>query len=417
MTDYSNQGDAMAKPVASIVDPLRPLNADFLENPYPTFDRLRKEAPVFWSEKGKYWLISRYEEANAILRNLGYGKELQHWRQFNPLLRLGMEMIPAIKSKMGWMLNQDPPDHTRLRSLVNRAFTPAMVARLRPHIQKIADSLIDGFAAQGSCDLVADYAFQLPVTVIAEMLGIPAADRERFKAWSHAMTEALEPSFNIAHMGASNKANDELIEYLKPLVEQRRRSPQDDLISALVRAEEEGSKLTEEELLGNCVLLLVAGHETTVNLIGNSIYLLLTHPESLLLLRQKPDLIDSAVNEFLRYESPVQMMRRLASADLEVNGQQIKKGDMLIILIGSANRDPAQFENPDVFDITRIENKHISFGLGIHHCLGSSLAEAEGQIAVSTLINRLPNLKLTGAKLEHRLPFALRGMKVLPVEF
>lgn len=407
----------MFKPVASLVDPLHPLTAEFLEHPYPTFERLRNEAPVFWSESGKYWLISRYQEANAILRNIGYGKELQHWRQFNPLVRLGLEMIPAIKSKMSWMLNQDPPDHTRLRGLVNKAFTPTMVNALKPHIQKIADNLIDSFQSKGGCDLVADYAFQLPVTVIAEMLGIPAADRERFKSWSHAMTEALEPSFNIAHMGASNRANNELIEYLRPLVEERRTNPKDDLISALVKAEEEGSKLTEEELLGNCVLLLVAGHETTVNLIGNSVYLLMTHPEALSQLRGSPVLIDSAINECLRYESPVQMMRRLASEDVELNGKKIKKGDMLIILIGSANRDPAEFENPDVFDIARTKNKHLAFGLGIHHCLGSSLAEAEGQIAVNTLINRLPNLRLTEARLEHRMPFALRGMKNIPVSF
>jgi cytochrome P450 len=314
-----------------------------------------------------------------------------------------------------WMLNMNPPDHTRLRGLVNRAFTPKMVNEMRPHIQEIADFIIDRLQDKEEFDLVADFAFPLPVVVIAEMLGVPREDREQFKLWSHALTDTLEPEPNIEKMKQANKATEELYEYLRPLVAERRKNPKNDLITALAAAEEEGKKLTEDELLANCVLILVAGHETTVNLIGNAVRTLLQHPDQLDLLKANPDLIGSAIGEVLRFESPVQTTRRLAGETLELNGTKINEGDMLVLLLGAANRDPAQYENPDTFDIQRDTKKHMAYGHGIHHCLGSSLADAEAQIAVGTLFKRLPNLRLLDQKIEIRTPFALRGAKKLMV--
>ncbi len=407
----------MSKKGVVLADPLYSVSAEFLQNPYPALRRLRDEAPLFWSEKGKYWIVSRYAEVNAILRDLHYEKGLKRWRSYNPLLNLIPQVAHQMKFRGKGMLAQDPPDHTRLRSLVNKAFTPTRVNQMRIHIEEIANRLIDEVEKKGGMDLVADYAFVLPVTVICEMLGIPPEDRDRFKGWSHALTEALEPSQGMAKLVRAAGANKQLIDYLVPLVEKRRRDPQDDLISALVLAEEEGSRLTEEELLANIVLLLVAGHETTVNLIGNGAHCLLTHEDQKERLRSNPDLIESAVEEFLRYESPVQLVRRAAACDLSINGQQIHENDALFLLTGSANRDERQFERPDLLDIGRADNKHLGFGAGIHHCLGSSLARVEGQIAIATLLKRLPAIKLTRADLRYKMPFALRGLKELPVVF
>lgn len=318
------------------------------------------------------------------------------------------------------MLNQNPPDHTRLRGLVNKAFTPAMISRLRTHIEDIANRLVDKIEAKktGEMDLVAEYAYVLPITVISEMLGIPENDREQFKAWSQSLTEALEPSFNLSKLQKAGKANREIVAYLTPLIEERRKNPQEDLISALVQAEEQGDKLTYQELLANVILLLVAGHETTVNLIGNGTLALLRNQDQLTLLRSKPELINTAVEEFLRYESPVQLVRRQCGQDLELGGEHMKEGQSMFLLIGSANHDPEQFKDPERLDITRTPNKHLAFGAGIHHCLGFSLAQTEGQIAINTLINRLPNLELKAKqKLEIRKPFALRGMKAIQVNF
>lgn len=408
----------------ALVDPLISLKKEFLDNPYPTYARFREEAPVFWSKKGDYWLVSKYVDANDILRDLSYEKGPPKWKTMDPLIKLLPQLFPNLKQQFEFrgksMLQQNPPDHTRMRGLVNKAFTPSMISRLRSHIQDIADKLIDQIEAKktGEMDLVSEYAYLLPITVISEMLGIPEGDREQFKSWSQSLTEALEPTFSLPKIQKAGKANREIIQYLTPLVEERRKNPQEDLISALVQAEEAGDKLSYQELLANLILLLVAGHETTVNLIGNGTLALLRNPDQLALLRSKPELINTAVEEFLRYESPVQLVRRQCGQDLELGGQKMKEGQSMFLLIGSANHDPEQFANPEKLDITRTPNKHLAFGAGIHHCLGFSLAGTEGQIAINTLINRLPNLALKkDARLEVRKPFALRGMKAIPVGF
>jgi cytochrome P450 len=407
----------MSQPSATLDDPILHASQEFINNPYPTFERFRTEAPVYWSDKGKYWIVSKYADIQSILRDLHYEKGLQNANTLNPIVKMLPPVKEAIKSRSTWMLNQNPPDHTRLRSLVNRAFTPAMVNSMRDHIQDIANRLLDDVAQKGEMDIVQDFAFPLPVTVIAEMLGVPPEDRNIIKGFSKQLTDGLEPGFDLGRITRANHAVSEFENYLRPLVEARRKQGQNDLISALVTAEEQGDKLSMDELLGNCVLMLVAGHETTVNLIGNAVLALLKNPEQMELLRTKPELSVTAVNEFLRYESPVQTVRRMAAQNLELHGQKIKEGDTLVLLLGSANRDPEHYQNADKLDITRADNRHLAFGTGIHHCLGSSLAEVEGQIAVSTLLKRFPNLKLKSTHVEFKFPFALRGPKELLVSF
>lgn len=413
-----------SKTSATLSDPLISLDKEFVDNPYPLYKRFREEAPVFWSKKGDYWIVSRYADANDILRDLSYEKGPPKWKTMDPLIKFLPQLFPNLKQQFEFrgkgMLNQNPPDHTRLRGLVNKAFTPTMINRLRSHIEDIANNLVDNALAKktGEMDLVAEYAYLLPITVISEMLGIPEGDREQFKGWSQSLTEALEPTFSLPKLQKAGKANREIINYLTPLIEERRKNPKEDLISALVSAEEQGDKLSYEELLANVILLLVAGHETTVNLIGNGTLALLRNQDQLSLLRSKPELINTAVEEFLRYESPVQLVRRQCGQDLELGGQTMKDGQSMYLLIGSANHDPDQFKDPEKLDITRTPNKHLAFGAGIHHCLGFSLAQTEGQIAINTLINRLPSLELnTKQKLEIRKPFALRGMKAIQVGF
>lgn len=407
----------MSQPSAALDDPLLHATQDFINNPYPTFARFRNQAPVFWSEKGKYWIITKYADVQSILRDLHYEKGLQNANSVNPVMKMLPPVKEAIKSRSTWMLNQNPPDHTRLRSLVNRAFTPTMVNSMRDHIEAIANRLLDDVASKGEMDIVHDFAFPLPVTVIAEMLGVPPGDREKIKAFSKPLTDGLEPGFDLSRLTRSNKAVQDFEDYLRPLVEERRKNGKNDLISALVSAEEQGDKLSMDELLGNCVLMLVAGHETTVNLIANAVLALLNHPDQMQLLRTQPELCVTAVNEFLRYESPVQSVRRMCALDLELHGQKIGHGDTLLLLLGSANRDPEHYQNADQLDITRADNKHLAFGTGIHHCLGSSLAEVEGQIAVNTLLKRFPNLKMKSQNVEFKFPFALRGPKELLVTF
>lgn len=407
----------MANPTSTLVDPFIAPTKEFYQNPYPSFAKLREDAPVYWSSKGEYWLVSRYADAREILGDLHFEKGARRFKALDMLAKF----IPN-KEMMGFrqqsMLNQNPPDHTRLRGLVNKAFTPSMISQMRTHIEQIANELLDQVESKGEMDLVHDFSFPLPATVIAEMLGIPAKDRDRFKGWSHAMVSVLEPSPHVLNVAKTLSAYKELTDYLKPLVEERRREKKGDLISALVAAEEDGNRLTEAELLSNTVLLLIAGHETTTNLIGNGILALLRNPDQMDMLKQKPDLMPSAVQEFLRYDSPVQIVRRIADSELEIGDQKINPEQAVIVSLGSANRDPSMFADPDKLDITRANaGKHVAFGHGIHHCLGSTLAETEGQIAIGAVLRRMPNLKLKTDKLEYKEPFSLRGLKALPLKF
>jgi len=390
-----------------------PMDPEFLADPYPTYHRLRAEDPVHHSPLG-FWVLTRYEDVAAILRDARFIKE--------PLAalvaaRFGSEVPRGVGLSM---LDRDPPDHTRLRSLVSKAFTPRVVEGLRPRIQAIVDDLIARAEPAGSMDLIEEFAYPIPVNVICEMMGVPVRDHERFKGWSLDIARGLDsiwlpPDSEIPRRSAT--ARHAISDYFRELIAQRRTSPRADLLSALIAAEEAGDKLNEEELLATCILILIAGHETTVNLIGNGVLALLRHPAELSRLRATPGLITSAVEELLRYDGPVQRTARVASADATIGGHTIPQGDMVMPFIGAADRDPAHFPEPDRLNLSRADNRHIAFGWGIHFCLGAPLARVEGQIAIDTLVRRLPRLALIGDSVEYRQSLTLRGLKTLPVKF
>jgi cytochrome P450 len=399
----------------TIETPINLLAPEVLRNPHPVLAALREDSAIHKltiREAGAYpWLVTRYADCMALLKDERFTKDASKLERKRP----PTETETAAMSINHHMLTVDPPDHTRLRGLVHKAFTPRMIAALQTRIQEVADQLIDRMAGKREIDLIADYAFVLPVTVIADLLGIPASDQDNFRRWSQ----------TIVIGGLRGDRGDELavaamefIMYFHEMFERRRAEPQDDLITALVQVEEAGDVLEPQELISMVFLLLVAGHETTVNLIGNGTLALLQHPDQLDLLRRKPELIDTAIEEMLRYDGPVgASTMRWALDDLEMDGKHIPKGAMVLASLLAANRDPAAFENPDMFDITRNPNKHIAFGHGIHYCLGAPLARLEGAIAMNTLLRRLPNLRLAARpdELEWNETLLLHGMKAMPV--
>lgn len=313
------------------------------------------------------------------------------------------------------MLHHDPPDHTRLRSLVSKAFTPRAVRELHPRVQRIVNELLDDLDGKERFDLIESFAFPMPVTVIAEMLGVPAQDMDRFKHWSNDVSLTIEPSLSDEQIRRVERASEQLYNYFEGIIEERRREPQNDMVTALLNAEDEGDKLTHEELLGTLVLLLVAGNETTRNLIGNGMRALLKNPDQLQRLRDNPDLLDSAINELLRYDSPVQLDGRLVHNDVEVAGHRIRAGQRVLCAIGAANRDPDVFTEPDKLDIGRDERSHIAFGRGIHHCLGAPLAMLEARAAFSTLLDRFSSIRLVSEP-AYREQVVLRGVEELWVD-
>jgi len=395
------------------VQSFNPMDPEFLADPYPTYHRLRAEDPVHQSPLG-FWVLTRYDDVSAVLRDPRFIKE--------PLAalvaaRFGAEVPRGVGLSM---LDRDPPDHTRLRGLVIKAFTPRVVDGLRSRIQQIVDELITRVQAAGSMDVIEEFAYPIPVNVICEMLGVPLADHERFKGWSLDIARGLDsiwlpPDSEVPRRSAASRHA--INDYFRGLIAQRRASPRGDLLSALIAAEEAGDKLNEEELLATCILLLIAGHETTVNLIGNGVLALLRNPGELERLRATPGLITNAVEELLRYDGPVQRTARVASAPATIGGRTIAKGEMVMPFIGAADRDPSQFPDPDRLDLTRADNRHIAFGWGIHFCLGAPLARVEGQIAIDALVRRLPRLELMTDAPEYRQSLTLRGLKTLPVKF
>lgn len=390
-----------------------PFSPEVLADPYPVYHRLRAKDPVHRSPLG-FWILTRYDDVVMALRDPRFGR-----KGFEPLLEAVYGSGAGQPGLVTSMLFRDPPDHTRLRALVNKAFTPRVVEGMRPHIQEIVDRLLDEVRDRESMDVIADLAYPLPVIVICEMLGVPTTDRETFRQWSLDIARSLDaiglptdPDI-IARGNAARRA---LASYFRDgLLPERRKHPRADLLSALIAAEEAGDKLSEAELLATCTLLFVAGHETTVNLIGNGLLALLRHPDQLKRLRENPSLIESAVEELLRYDGPVQRTGRIPSTDVEIDGTAIARGEMVVAVIGAANRDPAHFPDPDRLDLTRPDNRHIAFGWGIHFCLGAPLARVEGQIAIDTLLRRQPRLTLATSAPEWRESSVLRGLKALPV--
>jgi cytochrome P450 len=387
-----------------------------IDDPYPTYHRLRAAAPVYLDPDSGELLVTRYADVAAALKHplLSNRRVAETGLPLPGYLQWAMRPVTRILSR--GMLFSDPPDHTRLRSLANRAFTPRVVEGMRSRIQQIADDLLDAVAGHRPVDLIESYAAWLPVIVIAEMLGADVRDRDRFRLWSDDAVSFVGGSTHPDGVVLLRAARGmfSLRRYFGKLVRRRRKDgPGDDLLGALIDAEERGDALTEDELLANAVLLLAAGHETTTSLIGNGLLALLRHPEQTALLRREPDLIGSAVEEFLRFDSPVQWSARVALEEVEIGGCRIPAGRSVTLGIGAANRDPDQFPDPDRLDLRRAENRHLAFGQGIHFCLGAALARLEGQVAINTLLLRFPHMQLADERPQWRDNFTLRGLKSL----
>ncbi|WP_270608152.1 cytochrome P450 family protein [Bacillus mobilis] len=401
-----------------IEDGINLASAQFKEDAYEIYKESRKMQPILFVnevELGKEWLITRYEDALPLLKDNRLKKDMTNvFPQDTTNMYLSVDNSDHLTTHM---LNSDPPNHSRLRSLVQKAFTPKMIAQLDERIQRIADDLISEIERKGTLNLVDDYSFPLPIIVISEMLGIPKEDQAKFRIWSHAVIASPETPEEIKE---TEKQLSEFITYLQYIVDVKRKDPKEDLVSALILAENEGHKLSAPELYSMIMLLIVAGHETTVNLITNTVLALLENPNQLQLLKDNPKLIDSAIEEGLRYYSPVEVTTaRWASEPFRIHEQTIQKGDMVVIALASANRDETVFENPEVFDITRENNRHIAFGHGSHFCLGAPLARLEAKIAITTLFNRMPELQIKGNRedIKWQGNYLMRSLEELPLTF
>ncbi len=391
----------------------------FKTDPYPFYARWREESPVLrvaLPDKQTIWLVTRYDDVVTVLKDDRFIKDQR--KAPKPERSTKPPWVPKIFEPLQFhMLDVDNPDHGRLRGLVHKAFTPRFVEKMRDRIQNLTDELIDGFENKGQTNLIRDFALPLPSTVIAEMLGIPVRDRHRFHRWSNALLSTPPSKWGmlmaIPHVIA-------FLRYIRKLIKARQEVPGDDLTSALVHAREADDQLSENELIGMIFLLLIAGHETTLNLIGNGVLALLEHPDKWEQLRDDPGLIKPAIEELLRYDAPVQLSsERYALEDITLSGATIPRGEMIMAALGSANRDGRQFDRPDQLDLTRDPNRHLAFGQGIHYCVGAPLARMEGQIAFATLLRRLPELRLAVPRecLRWRRSLGLRGLSALPLTF
>lgn len=385
-------------------------------NPQAVYEQMRQQDPIWMGygpmSSNRFWFFTNYEDVVAILKDQRFGKNArtslppQLLKKFMPL-----DPDPTFEAINRHLLNLDQPDHTRLRNLVHKGFTPRNVQDLLPRIQQIADDLLDQMADTPQTDLISAYAFVLPITVIAEMLGVHAEKRDKFREWTHLLLFGTDED-------AARFAVLEFVQYVNELIEEREREEKDDILSALVRSEIDGDTMDRMELLSMVFLLLVAGHETTVNLIGNGMLALFQHPDQLALLRDNPALIDSAIEEMLRWNGPVETpTTRWAFEDIEYKGYHIQQGDIVLPSLLAANRDPHIFDHPNTFDIQRTPNKHIAFGHGIHFCLGAPLARMEGTIAIKSLLARYPHIQqdIATEKLIWNESLLLHGMKALPV--
>jgi cytochrome P450 len=395
-----------------------PLAPRWRRDPYPMYARLRAADPVHRTRAAYGWVMFRHADCLEVLRDARFSADDRNLAQFGALQRRAMRagVVAPGEERPNVMLRSDPPVHTRLRGLVSKAFTPRAVEKLRGRVEELADALLADLARRERFDLIHDFAVPLPVTIIAEMLGIPARDRALFKRWSDDLVGFLDP---LVSPGAERLRATvaEFDAFMDAIGDERRRRPADDLVSALVLAEEQGDRLSRDELRSTLALLLAAGNETTTNLIGNGTLALLAHPDAWARLREEPSIVPSAVEELLRFDSPVQFTARIALEDVEWRGHRLRKGENVVLALGSANRDPEVFADPDRLDLARAENRHLSFGHGAHFCLGAPLARLEGQVALTALARRLPRLRLAvdPRKLRIRRATFLRGLEALPV--
>lgn len=391
---------------------------EIMANPYPLYQQLRDQAPVHWSPGFNNWLITRYSDVVSGARDPRLSSDRMAKIASKLPESVREEVLPLVRMSEASLAFCDPPDHTRRRGLVNRAFAPRVAESMRPRIQAIVDELLDKVQDSKRFDLISDFGFPLPAIVIAEAVGVPPEDRSRFKEWSNNMVAFAGNLFLPDRAVVAQRSQLEFREYVNDIVAQRRLDPKDDLISSLIAIEEEGDVLNEDEMMALVISFLVGGHETTTNLIGNGVLALLRHPDQMQKLRDNPSLIETAVEELLRYDSPVQRTNRVATEDMEVGGKVIRKGEFVLLMAGAANRDPAQFPDPDRLDITRQNNRHVSFGYGVHFCVGAPLARVEGQVAINSILRRLPQLRLeSDATLEYEKNINFRALKSLPLTF
>ena len=397
-----------------------PFDPAFRADPYTAYARILAEAPAHRSPMGA-WVFARHADCHAVLRHPGtsMGSMFANDTEREMLLRAqGMwddwevSAVPEFMDTV--ILTQDPPDHTRMRAVMAKVFTPRAVEGLRPHIQQLVDDLLAD--VDDGMDVIADLAFPLPALVICEMLGIPVEDRDELKEWSSAAARLLDPLMDPETFRKADHGLRHFNEYFGALIAERRRQPKDDLLTELIEAEVEGGHtLTDGELVANATFLFGAGHETTQNLIGSGVMLLARHPDQRQLLRDDPELARNAIEEFLRYEPPVQVTGRSITAPISVAGIDVEVGDRCVLLLAAANRDPDRFDDPTRLDVTRPDVRPLSFGGGIHHCLGAALARVEGQVAIGTLVRNFPTIELATDDVEWKETFTLRGPKTLPV--
>jgi len=387
-----------------------PMRAEMCADPHPFYRDLRERDPIHRSRAADGWVLSRYRNVEAVLGDRRYSADERNLREWPRILRRRRHagLPDPYAEGRGPMLRLDPPDHTRLRTLVNKAFTPRAVERMRPRVVAVTDELLGRFRSGESLELIADLASPLPVTIIAELLGVPAVDRERFRHWSDEAIRTLGEG-TLEDRLRAERGVQELGHYLIDVAETRRREPRDDLLSSLVLAEEGGDRLSQLELATMCVLLLVAGNETTTKLIANGLLALLRHPEQLALLREEPKRIPGAIDELLRFDGPVQLTSRIVLEEGELEGRRLAPGQQLVLLIAAANRDPERFEDPDRLDVTREGVRHLAFGHGVHFCLGAQLARLETAVALEALLGRFPRLRLADAPIVWGDNTVLRG--------
>ena len=419
------------------------LRPEVRANPYPFYAQLRVQDPVYWDEEMGFWVLTRYADIASVYTDDRFSRAQGLMSNFRRLPEAEQQIAePVYHSFSKTMFYADPPYHTHLRGLMNNAFTPRRVEQMRPNIQRIVDELLDQVQANRNMDIVHDFAYPLPVIVIAELLGLPTNDRERFKGWSDDLFAILG---TVRHspqlMKRAAQSLTEMTEYMTELSRVRREEPRDDLLSVLLSVVDEDeqlecphphhaqtqgglarerptdAKLTQDELVANINILLSTGHETTTHLIGNGVLALLQHPDQMQQLKSRPALVHSAIEEIMRYDNPVQITYRSAIEDAEIDGKQMHKGDLINSILGSANRDPERYTDPDRFDITRNEGRHLNFGLGIHFCIGASLVRLEAEIAFNTILRRFPKLQLETESLDWQEHPVFRGLKSLPVSF
>lgn len=395
-----------------------PWSPDVVADPYPAYTALREAGRAHWFEPTGQWLIPHYDDVDALLRDRRLGRTYLHrftHEEFGSRPP-PPEVEPFSRLNDHALLELEAPDHTRIRRLVATAFTPRTVERLAPAVQRLATELVGALHADGGGDLLERVAEPLPVAVIAEMLGVPPADRPRLRPWSAGIVGMFEPNPDEETVRRAVRASEEFAAYLRELIAERRRNPGEDLVSALVAAHEDQERLTEQELVSTCALLLNAGHEATVDTTANGWLALFRHPEELDLLYRSPHRLDDAVEELLRYDTPLQLFERWVLDDIDVGGKPIPRGSKVALLLGSANRDPARFPHPARFDITRpaAHNRHVSFGAGIHYCLGAALARLELRTVFGTLLRDAPGMRLASEP-EWRPGFVIRGLRELQV--